>query len=197
VNHEVALKNICDISEVLKEFNCKHWVQDGTLLGFVRENGFISHDPDTDMGILFDSFTPECLKEILLKGFSLQYLFGYIENSFEIALTRSGVKTDLFFHYINENNQQYHCAFANFTSKGNSRFDFLYKPFETKEKEYLGYNFSVPFDEMEFIETKYGSNWSTPQAAWCYATSPFNVKPTGIFCENSIVKEKFDNWFGK
>jgi len=39
----------------LPKFGITWWIDQGTLLGSVREGGFINHDSDTDIGILFAS----------------------------------------------------------------------------------------------------------------------------------------------
>jgi fukutin len=189
MNKSTALNNLIDLSNILEKFQVKFWIQDGTLLGYYRHNDFISHDTDTDLGIDFSSFNPKCLLEILNMGFSIKHIFGYIEDSLEIALERNGVKTDLFFHYIIGNNQ-YHCAFLNDII----RIDYIYKKFNTKQIEFLNHKFPAPENELDYIKTKYGDCWIIPDKKWHWAYSPRNHKKTDIIIDKNISIQKFNKW---
>ena len=198
MNKSHALKNITEISRILDKHKCKHWIQNGTLLGFFRSGDFISHDLDTDMCVMFNTFSPSCLKDLISSGFRIDHIFGYVEDSLEIALRSSSVhgdiKTDLFFHYT-DNDIQYHCVFAE-DEKGQytRRVDYRYKPFGVKRKEYMGHNFNVPDDELLYIETTYGNKWRETIKEWSYSESPNNVVNTGIVIDEGRSKKKFDKW---
>ena len=191
INNEIALTNLIDICEILKKCGVKHWLQDGTLLGLYRDNGFISHDTDTDIGALFETFNPACLKELINHGFILHRVFGYVEDSLEIALMRGNVKTDIFFHY-RDDTTQYHCAFTG--AEYTRRVDYVYKIFDTKEVAFQGANFQVPEDILYFIITKYGEKWNVPDKQWDYATSPKNHKLTDIYFDRNVSRDKFISW---
>ena len=47
-----ALNNICDI---LSQSKIKYFLDQGTLLGVVRDNDFISWDDDIDIGIVIEN----------------------------------------------------------------------------------------------------------------------------------------------
>ena len=52
INCDIALENLVIISDFLsKENNIKYCLFFGTLLGFVRQEGFIAHDEDTDIAL--------------------------------------------------------------------------------------------------------------------------------------------------
>jgi phosphorylcholine metabolism protein LicD len=44
-----ALDNLREIVETLNELGLKWWLDAGTLLGAIREKGFIEHDRDIDI----------------------------------------------------------------------------------------------------------------------------------------------------
>lgn len=192
MDKEKALKNLIDLDKIFRSESVDYWLQDGTLLGLYRDGDFIDHDQDTDIGINYKTFKPVVLDKIISNGFSVERAFGYIENSFELALKRDGVKTDLFFHY-NNGDKQYHSAFIYFTK----RIDYEYKKFKTKEVSFLDHNFMVPEDELEYIKTKYGESWQDPEPNWDWAFSPKNHKKTDITIDPKLASEKFINWLKK
>ncbi len=124
MNKEIALNNLVEISKILEKYKVKYWLTDGTLLGLYRENNFISYDKDTDIGVDFETFNIECFLE-LKNNFKIQHIFGYVEDCFEIALNKDGVKTDLFFFYKN-NDKYYHSAFSEWRTDSYRRIDYQY-----------------------------------------------------------------------
>jgi len=184
----IALKNLSDLDKILRSFKVPYWLQDGTLLGYVREKDFIGHDLDTDIGIMFSDFSPEVLAAIKSNGFEIKHTFGYPQNSFEISLLRFNIKTDIFFFY-KQDAFLYHCAFKN-----NKRIDYRYTPFNTKEITFLDHNFFVPVNEMEYVITKYGTNWKTPIKEWDWAYSPVNHYDTGYLVDPEEQKKIVEKW---
>lgn len=198
IDREIGLRNLVDLTNVLSKHNVCHWLQSGTLLGFYRDGDFIDHDTDTDMGVLADTFTRECYRDILNKGFKLQYVYGYVADSLEIVFRRDNLNTDLFFHYTTKGNIQYHCFFHDWKRNGNyRRYENRYKPFKPKQKQYLNKTFFVPEDELLFIRTHYGDNWKTPVKKWDISTSSNNITRTNIILNKADTKRKFDKWLQK
>ena len=189
MNFQIALENLKTIDSVLRNNNVPYWLTDGTLLGLVREKNFIGHDLDTDIGIMFKDFSPLVLKCLTDQGFKVLHYFGYPENSFEIALARNGVKTDLFFFYERDNTV-YHCAFM----RQVNRIDYVYPKFSLKESDFLGHQFLIPDDPELYVRTKYGDNWKTPVTPWDWAYSPFNHVKTDIVIDLQQQKEKVNTW---
>lgn len=195
MNHDNALRNLVDVTQILSKHNVTHWIQNGTLLGLYREGTFIKHDTDIDLGLLAKTFTIECYKEILKNDFQVKHIFGFIENSFEITLSRNDVRVDLFFHYVT-NGLQYHCIFDDWTPLSYRRYDYRYKPFKAKRKTYLDTELFVPEDELAVLEANYGVDWKTPKKRWDIARSPSNVYRTDIVLSRSectLAGEKYLN----
>lgn len=196
MNDEIALQNLIELDNCFQKFNIQYWITDGTLLGFYRENGFISHDLDTDLGLFMSDFTPECLEYIKSRGFKLKGFFGLIEDGFEIALTRNGVKTDLFFFY-NRNHKVYHSAYHKFSSDGYYKIDYEYEPFSIVRNTFMKNDFNMPNNIEKYVKTKYGEEWSIPIKNWDYAYSPLNHVKTDIKVLTQSSKRSFDIWINQ
>ena len=129
-----ALNNLVDITETLKILNLTSFLIDGTLLGYVRENDFISHDTDTDLGVYMEEWTEEKLElaERLLneKGFKKLHSFGIFGEHFEVAFSRDGIKTDLFFYYKHKELKEIDLQ------KENEKYKKVIKEYENRDKFY-------------------------------------------------------------
>lgn len=76
MNAQNALQTLCGIREAAKEAGIyDHWfIAFGTLLGYVREGGFIAHDDDMDVGLM-EGFTAE-QEEAYIEALRKRGLFG-------------------------------------------------------------------------------------------------------------------------
>lgn len=179
MDKKIALQNLIDLDKIFKETNSEYWLSCGTLLGLHREGDFIGHDTDTDVCVNIDSLNKKLIDSLLANGFNIIRVFGRIDDGFEIAIGRNGVKTDLFFFYKN-GDKWYHSVYSNFTQTDSVKYDYIFKPFKLKETEFLGYKFITPDDIENVITQQYGPDWATPTSNWRYDTSPKNSINTGI-----------------
>jgi glycerol-3-phosphate cytidylyltransferase len=187
---EFAIENLRLLDGILRSTNTPYWLTDGTLLGYYRDRDIISHDTDTDIGMMFKDFTPSTLRKIQQAGFEIYHVFGYPEDSFEISLIRRGVKTDLFFFYDRGKDKIYHSAFV----KGTQRIDYEYKKIKLQDIDFLNTKFSAPKDILSYVTTKYGKEWRTPVKDWDWAYSPANHVKTNITIDSNIQKTKYQQW---
>lgn len=185
-----AIINLKILQDVFKQNNKTCWLQDGTLLGFVREGNIISHDTDTDVGMHYKELDQKLVKDIIASGFEIRFVSGYLTESLILQIYKDKVKIDIFMYYDIDNEHFYHSAF----DKKEKRIDYVYKKFNTTSKRFFDYDFIIPQDPMEFILTKYGDNWNVPDPTWDYARSPLNHKVHGGKLNRKEAKEIFDNW---
>ncbi len=179
MNHVVAMRNTLDIVRVCRAHGVSIWVQDGTLLGLVRDGGLIPGDTDTDTGALASSWGPAAATELLLRGFTLAKVLGTPENGLQHRYWRAGEKTDIFFHY-REEGVQWHAAYQRRNGKW-MQWRYAYEPFGTTTITVGKHEWITPDPPEAFLVTKYGPDWRTPipKARWDYASSPHNSRCVG------------------
>lgn len=79
-----AIENLKEIKEVFDHNNIPFWLEDGTLLGAIRDKGIIPWDTDIDLGSLKEfvnnnSIRKKLTKELAEKNFSI-YFFNRVMN---------------------------------------------------------------------------------------------------------------------
>lgn len=146
----------------------------GTLLGFVRDGGFLKHDDDIDFSVVEGSVSLKELVGLMQNaGFSFSRGFLYGDKVTEIAFTYKKVGIDFFLSYKTEEGQymQYYEAFdwseeyksdiALFAGK-------LCRP-KLKGIEEISINgvlVYVPVNREELLAATYGKGWRIPNPTW-------------------------------
>jgi len=160
---DAALK---DFDAACQEQGVEWFVVSGTLLGIVREGGWLAHDYDIDVGIMMDDFPGQVLIETLVAGgvftlekFDRQVRFfgpngdvGIEEVPACIKLThRNGVPFDVFIHH-REGETCWHGSAIN--RWNNSAFDL-------KSYDFRGHTVLGPEDFDRYLTENYGG-WRVP-----------------------------------
>jgi len=88
------------LNAVFTENNSFFWLEFGTLLGAHRDNGFIKHDFDIDLGVLIHKKIPNLKEQLEMHGFEKSrelYIpeVGVIEETY----VYKGVHIDIFYFY--------------------------------------------------------------------------------------------------
>ena len=146
----------------------------GTLLGFVRENDFLPHDNDIDLGLLDDDFQKKHLiKEILSKkGYRLRFDDGY---SFEFIHPEWPYLFVDFYRVFKKRN---HMVIETLSDVDMKTVNSYYFPLEAMD-EFRIVNFhkskiSIPSDPTIFLSTAYGE-WQIPNRKFCYLSDYKNL----------------------
>lgn len=87
------------LHRLMQEHKVPYYCDYGTLIGFVRDNGFIKHDDDIDISIQPGTMKPsEVLKVFMDAGYGFLHGFNYEGRLMEFSvMDASGVSIDVFF----------------------------------------------------------------------------------------------------
>lgn len=129
----------------------------GTLLGLVREGGFIGWDKDIDVGIFCANKDAPAIED------KLRTTEKFFVRKVDLSAARirlvhiNGTMVDVFPHYTDpKTNIVWHDGSA--TRWWNS-------PFEIKEAEFIGETVMIPSDPELYLDENYG-DWRTPVSAF-------------------------------
>lgn len=184
MDKEIATRNLKDTADALSNIGVRHFITDGTLLGYVRENDFIKHDQDIDFGVFKEDFDynrlGELIEEMLRRGFNLNSLLGNFNKYFELSFRREGVKVDIFFFFHDPENEVYFFhAFQNGYRNGASDvITYFYPDRLLKSMEGVVWkdaDIVIPTATKEYLEFKYGQEWTEPVVDWDWKFGPKNI----------------------
>ena len=179
LNAEELLKKI---KMALDDNNVFFWLEFGTLLGVYRENNFIEHDLDLDIGVFFED-------TYKINGILKDYGFVKIKEykvgddgclGFEETYKYKGVTVDVF--YFHKNEDMMYCitfsAFENEYVDNLSLFQVkqISVPFNGFSKiEFKGTWFNIPQKTEEHLAAHYGVNFMIPNAKFDYKKEATNI----------------------
>lgn len=171
-----GLTMLAKADEVLSSMGIKAFLTYGALLGAYRDHGFISYDPDIDLGILADD-VPENMHQIMAKaGFQLyrQNVLAESEQVVEETYVYNKLHLDIFY-YFREGNDFYSVIQRKHETKewkeANATDGFpcdrSYVPVcEFERREFLGLQIYMPVDTDGWLRAIYSDSYTTPIKNW-------------------------------
>lgn len=163
----------------------------GTMLGAVREHGFIKHDLDIDVFMWIEDFNDNFIKILKESGFTLKHTF-FVDNgkwAREDTIEKDGVQIDIFYIYPALEGMKYsYCC--DFFPRENCRSweqsirmygGLLPRRLEMPiSKELIRVDFeslSLPVlsNAHEFLSFRYGRDYMTPKPSWVNGENSFII----------------------
>ena len=165
--------------DVLKAFiNCletvgvRYTLAFGSILGAIREHGFIKHDVDIDTAMWIDDFKPEMVSALERAGFTWVFSHAVDDSRLgrEDTFEYNGVRIDIFYFYPAVDQLPYCCDFV--YQEGMGLHELLPRcvviPFsrERRKVPFEDIEVYVPDNAEEFCEFRYGPDYMIPNPSW-------------------------------
>jgi hypothetical protein len=178
--------------DVLKKFDdiatrhsISYFASYGTLLGFMRDGGFILHDNDIDFGIVAGQMTPVQLLNILLTqetGFEFVRALEFKSRITVVTIRYKKIIIDFFF-YERDGDRTFVTSYyweptRDYPSARENSVRLIYQADVTEltKLRVHGADVSVPVNSEELLTSQYGHNWRVPDPNWSNENHPGIVK---------------------
>lgn len=174
-----------DFNKCLNKIGVPYCLAFGSMLGAVREKGFIKHDLDIDVFVWIEDHSQQLVDSLNKDGFKLIHVFLVEDGKLgrEETYEKNGVCIDIFYVYPAITNYPYCCDFTAYGPNAPThrasmkiygrvlprRFEiplrksFILVPFETLM-------LPIPKNADEFLAFRYGADYMIPNPKWSMAT---------------------------
>ena len=158
ISAKKAQKVLIDINHLFKKNNFEWFPISGTFLGFIRQNSFLRHDIDIDIGLMSNKISFEKLKNVLEKSHifeisKIEYQRSFFNKNdylnrptFARVIHKNGINVDLYLHF-KEGDFIYH---------GTSSILWKNNPFDLCNFKIYGLNIKVPSNSDLYLSETYG-----------------------------------------
>ena len=143
-------KEILSIAvDILEKNKINYWLDYGTLLGAIRNKGFIKGDMDIDLGIDIKEDIDHVIKIFQNKGFSVYCYYHVIpeEKGRIVSLIYKGIILDLYNYTINEKSMW--CTI--YEQDKCDSIDNFYKENNTIPVFFLKFNFKITTKKLNYL----------------------------------------------
>ena len=157
---DIAGQAMRDLNRVLAPLGIKPFLVSGTLLGYARNGGFLTHDKDVDVGIfgwddqfqIFDLLMKSGLFSV--SADSLRGKDGYVLSAIHVL---NGMAIDIFFYHELAGNYV-----TGVTYTWGYTVNFEFSKFGLKEVDFCGAPAYVPDDIDKNMSENFGPGWRLP-----------------------------------
>jgi hypothetical protein len=154
-----AADALTDLQHSLSAVGLSPFLVSGTLLGYARNRGFLSHDKDIDVGIFASQNIFDVVTLLSQNGlFEVKYKYLRVENTFQVPIIhrRTGMSIDIFVYHP-QGDKLITGVQSNFGYTQN----FAFTPFALETVQFLGIDFSIPANAALNLEENFGA-WQVP-----------------------------------
>ena len=170
------------VDSVMQECKLPYSLYYGTLLGAIREKGFIAHDFDIDIALFADEDYSEAFRILQEKGFRQKRRILVDEGKFgrEETLSYKSMNVDLFYLYPDGEGSYYGTEFYpqdgckgwndSIARKGGLKVLVTHSPM-SKQTHYVPFESTflpVMDTAIAFVEDHYGPHWRIPDPTFKY-----------------------------
>lgn len=154
------------------------WLDFGTLLGFYRENDFISHDLDMDFGIIINDYDDFLEKEkyLIKNGFTRTKEFYYKNRLVELSYSYKGLNVDFIVYHKKTDIVESDTIFFMTNALGKPTRYEVYNyslPFsELEEHNFKAVEIKVPNNTREYLSKLYGEDFEVPNTNYNWKENP-------------------------
>jgi len=190
--NKIFLRNgkevLLQLDKVFNELKMDYWIDFGTLLGAYRNNNFIKHDLDLDVGTYLSNYDYENEKIFRKYGFKKIIDFTIDDGLYgrEETYEFLGVSIDIFYYTKVEETRAYYHDFM--TLDGKSRATTIIERGGLIPREitlslssislmpFLGKNFPIPQPIEKHLEDRYGKDFMIENSSWEINATNKNIK---------------------
>lgn len=173
-----------EVLEELVDINLKHNIgivpAYGTLLGFVRDGGFMKHDDDIDLAVLPGLSVTEVLEIFIGKyGYKYRHGLAYHGECTEFTLEhKSGLTID-FFMMVDSGADLLSSVYfwkndANYTDVRQNNLKWVKHPYVTGLRNFNlnGVEVKIPANSEDWLYNEFGNGWKVPDPNFSDAHQP-------------------------
>ena len=138
--------------EAFTQMGVRAFLTYGCLLGAYREHGFISYDPDIDLGVLAEEYPADMHARMANAGFRLlrQIYIRTTEQVVEETYEYKKLHLDVFIY----------------THEGNDYYRSYVPVSDFERRDFLGLNVYMPIDTDGWLRAIYSDSYMTPIKNW-------------------------------
>lgn len=167
-----GLEALSKFDECMRINNFRYTLAFGSILGAIRDHGFIKHDLDIDTFMWIEDFNPKIIKELQKYGFTWLYNYSINNDKYgrEDTFSYKGVNIDIFYLYPKIDAYPYCCDFV--YKRGLKKHELLPRRIElpvSKDRmlvKFENLKLYVPVNADEICKFRYGPNYMIPDPSW-------------------------------
>lgn len=183
-----GLKVLQRFDKCMEKVGVEYTITFGTLLGAIRDKGFMNHDLDIDVAVWNNHYSERMISALKSEGFELIHSFVVEDGSIgrEDTFSCDGVAIDIFYIFNDEGEYPYYCGFgtigecATFSQSmrkyGKIKARRMDIPM-TRERVKIPFEhieLYAPSNAHEILSFIYGNDYITPQPSWQMDSRKFN-----------------------